>query len=82
MRRLLGLLRKDDDPRALVLQPGLDQLAALVDSMRSPWVAPNEAGVECVLHMQGEPIDLTPGIRAQSSSDQQNWMSAAMGVLQ
>ena len=34
MRRLLGMLRKDDDQRALAPQPGLDQLAHLLDSIR------------------------------------------------
>ncbi|HEV2975774.1 MAG TPA: histidine kinase [Solirubrobacteraceae bacterium] len=55
MRRLLGMLRKDDDPRALAPQPGLDQLATLLDSVR-------EAGLACELRSEGEPIDLTPGI--------------------
>ena len=34
VRRLLGMLRKDDDPRALSPQPGLSQLSALIDSLR------------------------------------------------
>jgi signal transduction histidine kinase len=55
LRRLLGMLRKDDDPRALAPQPGLDQLATLLHSIR-------EAGLECELREEGEPIDLTPGI--------------------
>lgn len=55
MRRLLGMLRKDDDPRALAPQPGLDQLATLLDSLRT-------RGLECGLRTEGEPIDLTPGI--------------------
>jgi len=55
MRRLLGLLRKDDDPRALTPQPGLDQLTELINAM-----AP--AGLSCELRTEGEPIDLTPGI--------------------
>ena len=55
MRRLLGLLRKDDDPRALAPQPGLDQLPELADSL-------HQAGLECQLREEGEPIDLTPGI--------------------
>jgi hypothetical protein len=33
MRRLLGLLRKDDDPRALTPQPGLDQLPELARTL-------------------------------------------------
>jgi signal transduction histidine kinase len=55
MRRLLGMLRKDDDPRALAPQPGLDQLATLLDSVR-------EGGLACELRSEGESIDLTPGI--------------------
>ncbi len=55
LRRLLGMLRKDDDPRALAPQPGLDQLRALVESVR-------EAGSVCELRTEGEPVDLTPGV--------------------
>ena len=55
LRRVLGLLRKDEDPRALAPQPGLDQLPALLDSIR-------EAGLECHLHLESEPIGLTPGV--------------------
>ncbi len=55
MRRLLGMLRKDEDQRALSPQPGLDQLASLLDSIR-------QAGLACELHTEGERIDLTPGL--------------------
>jgi signal transduction histidine kinase len=55
MRLLLGMLRKDDDPRALAPQPGLDQLATLLDAVR-------DGGLECELREEGESIDLTPGI--------------------
>jgi signal transduction histidine kinase len=55
LRRLLGMLRKDDDPRALAPQPGLGQLPTLLDSVRS-------GGLQCELLSEGEPIDLTPGI--------------------
>ena len=55
LRRLLGMLRKDDDPRALAPQPGLDQLTTLLDSVR-------DGGLECELRSAGEPIDLTPGV--------------------
>ncbi len=55
LRRVLGMLRKDEDPRALAPQPGLDQLPALLDSIR-------EAGLECHVHLEGEPVDLTPGV--------------------
>lgn len=55
LRRLLGVLRKDDDPRALAPQPGLDQLAELIRSTQ-------EGGLPCVLQYEGEPIALTPGV--------------------
>jgi signal transduction histidine kinase len=55
LRRLLGLLRKDDDPRALAPQPGLKQLAALVDSLRLE-------GLDCELRREDEVVDLTPGV--------------------
>jgi signal transduction histidine kinase len=55
MRRLLGMLRKDDDPRALAPQPGLEQLATLLDSLR-------DRGLDCELQSVGEPTGLTPGI--------------------
>ena len=40
---MLGLLGKDDDPRALTAQPGLDQLAELVGVMA-------QAGLICARH--------------------------------
>jgi signal transduction histidine kinase len=55
MRRLLGLLRKDDDPRALTPQPGLDQLPDLAGALA-------DAGVICELRTEGNAIALTPGI--------------------
>lgn len=55
LRRLLGMLRKDEDPQALAPQPGLDRVAALVESAR------NE-GIACELQSEGEPVDLTPGV--------------------
>lgn len=55
VRRLLGLLRKDDDPRALAPQPGIEQLPDLTDS----WCA---AGLACHVQTAGTPMALTPGI--------------------
>jgi len=55
LRRLLGMLRKDDDPHALSPQPGLDRLPALIDSTRA-------TGLACALLTLGERIDLTPGV--------------------
>jgi signal transduction histidine kinase len=55
LRRLLGMLRKDDDPRALAPQPGLDRLPALIDAIHA-------TGLACELRTLGEQIDLTPGV--------------------
>jgi signal transduction histidine kinase len=55
LRRLLGMLRKDDDPRALSPQPGLRQVPALIDSLRDGELA-------CEWRTVGDPADLTPGI--------------------
>jgi len=55
LRRLLGMLRKDEDPRALAPQPGLKQLRELIGSMR-------DIDVQCELRIEGMPIDLTPGV--------------------
>ncbi len=59
MRRLLGLLRKDDDPRALTPQPGLDQLPDLARARA-------DAGLICELRTEGKAIELTPGINLVS----------------
>ena len=55
LRRLLGILRKSDDPRALSPQPGLEQVGALLASA-------NADGADWTLRSVGEPADLTPGI--------------------
>jgi signal transduction histidine kinase len=55
LRRLLGMLRKDDDPRALSPQPGLSQITALIESVR-------QTGLTCERSTVGDPINLTPGI--------------------
>jgi signal transduction histidine kinase len=55
MRRLLGLLRSDDDPAALAPQPGLDRLGELVGTVA-------RGGLICALATEGEPVALTPGI--------------------
>jgi signal transduction histidine kinase len=55
LRRLLGMLRKDDDPRALSPQPGLSQITTMIDSVR-------QAGLTCERSTLGDPIHLTPGI--------------------
>jgi signal transduction histidine kinase len=55
MRQLLGLLRMDDDPRALAPQPGLERLPDLVESLGA-------SGLGCELLVEGGPLDLTPGV--------------------
>jgi len=55
MRRLLGVLRADDDPVALTPQPGLDQLPQLIADT-------NAAGVAVQLHVEGDPVPLPPGV--------------------
>ena len=55
MRRLLGLLRADEDPRALSPQPGLDQVDELIRSVAN-------AGLTCEVQTEGDPVELTPGI--------------------
>ena len=55
LRRLLGMLRKDDDLRSLAPQPGLGQVVALIDTL-------HEAGLTCDVERSGPATDLTPGI--------------------
>ncbi|MEX2194895.1 MAG: sensor histidine kinase [Thermoleophilaceae bacterium] len=55
MRRLLGLLRSDDDGHSLAPQPGMGQLERLVGQVRA-------AGLPVELVVQGEPRVLPPGV--------------------
>ena len=54
MRRLLGVLRRDDDPRALSPQPGLEQLPELAAETR-------RRGLACEVHAEAIGA-LTPGV--------------------
>lgn len=54
MRRLLGVLRHDDDPRALSPQPGLAQLDDLLERLQARGLACEISGIP--------PVELTPGI--------------------
>ncbi len=54
LRRLLGLMR-DEDPLRLAPRPGLQELDALIDEMRT-------AGVPIEVEIQGTPRDLPAGI--------------------
>jgi signal transduction histidine kinase len=55
LRRLLGLLRKSDEPASLSPQPGLDQVGDLLQSVR-------EAGVDVDLAVTGERAALPAGL--------------------
>lgn len=55
MRRLLGMLRKEDLDLALAPRPSLAHLDALVTHV-------GEAGLPVELHVEGEPRALSPGV--------------------
>jgi signal transduction histidine kinase len=55
LRRALGLLRADDDPRELAPQPGLAQLGNLLEMARG-------RGLDIALRKVGEPGGLTTGV--------------------
>jgi signal transduction histidine kinase len=55
MRRLLGVLRADDEQLALAPQPSLERIEALVADVR-------RAGLPVELHIEGEPGELPPGV--------------------
>ena len=55
MRRLLGMLRKDDDELALAPQPSLEHLGLLVSQVR-------EAGMPVEVEIEGEPEPLPAGV--------------------
>jgi len=55
MRRLLGVLRRDEDGPALAPQPSLSRAEALVQRMGAD-------GVTVVLRVDGDPVDLPAGV--------------------
>jgi signal transduction histidine kinase len=55
MRRLVGLLREDDDAAAFAPQPTLAQLDRLVEHVRG-------AGLPVELEVEGSPVELPPGV--------------------
>ncbi|MBS42069.1 MAG: two-component sensor histidine kinase [Nocardioides sp.] len=55
MRRLLDAMRRDDDPLDVSPQPGLGEIAALVDTVRA-------AGLDVDLHVRGAVVDVPPGL--------------------
>ena len=55
LRRLLGVLRTDDERLAVGPQPGLGSLEALVEELRT-------AGRRVDLRIEGAPVDVPPGV--------------------
>lgn len=55
MRRLLGMLRRDDEEIALAPQPSLRYLDALVAQVR-------DAGLPVEVSVEGQPTELPPGV--------------------
>jgi signal transduction histidine kinase len=55
MRRLLGILRGANETPSLAPQPGMRTLGALVEQVR-------EAGLPVEYRIEGEPVELPPGI--------------------
>ena len=55
MRRLLGILRADDDRAPLAPQPTVDQIAGLVEQARA-------AGTQVDVTVSGDPRNLPPGV--------------------
>ncbi|MBW3665903.1 MAG: sensor histidine kinase [Actinobacteria bacterium] len=55
MRRMLGLLRADEDGASLAPQPGMDQVGALVEQL-------SDAGLAVDLEVSGERRALPPGL--------------------
>jgi signal transduction histidine kinase len=55
MRRLLGMLRDDDEETSRAPQPSLERLPALVDEVRA-------SGLPVELHVEGVPNGIPPGV--------------------
>jgi signal transduction histidine kinase len=55
LRRLLGVLRTDDQQLAVGPQPGLASLQSLIQELR-------EAGRRVTLRVEGTPVEVTPGV--------------------
>ena len=55
LRRLVGILREQGDELSLAPQPGIDEIAALVEQARG-------AGVKVALSVEGERRRLSPGV--------------------
>jgi signal transduction histidine kinase len=59
MRRLLAILRADDEAVALAPEASLSQLAVLADEVRA-------AGLPVEIRVEGEPRELSPGLDASA----------------
>ena len=59
LRRLLGILRSEDEQLAIGPQPGLDSLQSLVEQVRA-------SGLPVELRIEGEPVRLPAGIDLSS----------------
>ena len=55
MRRLVGIMRSDEELPALSPQPGIGTLPALVEQVR-------QSGLPVELHVEGEPVRLPAGV--------------------
>ena len=55
MRRLVGVLRRPEEGPALAPQPSLGHLDKLVEQAR-------ESGLPVELHVEGKPVELSPGL--------------------
>jgi signal transduction histidine kinase len=55
LRRMLGVLRKADDPLLLTPQPGLADLTSLLDQVR-------EAGLRVAFHVEGSRVPVPAGV--------------------
>jgi signal transduction histidine kinase len=55
MRRMVGVLRRPEEAPALAPQPSLEQVESLVEHTR-------EAGLPVDLRIEGEPVQLPPGV--------------------
>ena len=55
MRRLLGMLRKNDQELALAPQPSMEHVDLLLEQVRA-------AGMPVELRIEGEPVSLPPGV--------------------
>jgi signal transduction histidine kinase len=73
MRRLLGVLRRDDEGPALAPQPTLARADALVARMGAE-------GLDAELTVDGEPVELSPGVDLAGYRVLQEALASARGA--